>query len=89
MFKHIGLIKLSYERGLAVKRLFTDAGITADRVSVIGTGWHSCFYKNDGGPDALNEEIAPENRSTVWVRADSALAKQVTESAEAKYYIWE
>ena len=82
-------IKLSYERGLAVKRLFTDAGISADRISVVGTGWHSCFYKNDGGPDALNEEIAPENRSTVWVRADSALAKQVMESTESKHYIRE
>lgn len=82
-------IKLSYERGLAVKRLFVESGIEDKRLSVVGTGWHSCFYKEDGGPNDLNEDIASGNRSTVWIREDSSLAKRIIDSAATEHFLRE
>lgn len=71
-------IRLSYERGQAVKQLFVDAGVDARNLTVVGAGWLSCFYVNDLTESGeLDEALAPQNRACTWVKCGSELAGQV------------
>ncbi len=79
---------LSFERALAVQKLFIDTGIREDRLKVVGTGFLSLFYKNDKGQDGnLDELIAPQNRSVIWVDAESSLAELIWKSEEVDKFL--
>ena len=71
-------IKLSFERSQVVKQLLVAQGVPEQNLTVVGTGWLSCFYINDEGEDGeLDEEYAPLNRACTWVDCNSELAKKV------------
>ncbi len=81
-------ITLSYERGHVLKQLFVDAGVDARNLTVVGTGWLSCFYVNDLTEDGeLDENFAPQNRACTWVKADSKLARQVLDDEDYSSFI--
>lgn len=83
-------LSLSFDRAAAIRSLFTDAGIRKDRLTILGTGWMSPFYKNDQAKDGgLDESIAPGNRSTVWIDAESGLAELVLNSNYADKFLTE
>lgn len=83
-------ISLSYERGRVIEQLFADSGVDEQSLTVIGTGWLSCFYVNDLTVDGeLDENYAPQNRACTWVAADSELAKQVLNDEDYRNFIVE
>lgn len=63
----------SEERALAVRDLLVAMGIEKERLQVLGCGYSSCLYTPDRTPEgALDETIAPKNRTTVLMDANAA-----------------
>lgn len=83
-------LSLSFARAAAIRNLFVNAGIRKDRLKVLGTGWLSPFHKNDQAKDGgLDESVAPQNRSTIWIDTESSLAGLVLNSADADKFVTE
>ncbi|MDD6155805.1 MAG: OmpA family protein [Lachnospiraceae bacterium] len=70
--------KLSADRAMTVKNQFVKAGIDESRITTIGLGSTSGFYKYDKNIDgSLNDEIASRNRSIVIMDVTSDRATQI------------
>ncbi len=77
-------MKLSRERGEAIRELLTELGVEAERMTVVPLGYgYGDFYTNDQNPDGtLNEDIAPLNRNVHLVLASSELGQAILAHAE-------
>lgn len=83
-------IRLSFERAKVVKKLLVDAGVPEGNITVVGSGWLSCFYVNDQTQDgALNEDYAHLNRACTWVNRNSDLAEQIFNDPDYERFIVE
>ena len=50
----------------------------------------SCFWKNDQKEDGgLDETIAPDNRSVVWIDRNSKLAESILNDTDASKFMIE
>lgn len=69
---------LSTDRATTVKNQFVGAGIDESRISTLGLGSTSGFYKYDKNADgSLNDDIASRNRSIVIMDVTSERATQI------------
>lgn len=83
-------ISLSYERAKAIKTLFLEAGVNEKQLTVIGTGWLSCFYQNDKKENGeLDETIAPNNRTCIWINKSSELTKKIFNDSDFEKFLTE
>ena len=74
--------QLSSDRAAVIRKCFIDAGVEESRLSTIGLGSTSGFYKYDHNSDgSLNEEIASKNRSIVIMDQNSDRASQILEGS--------
>ena len=69
---------LSEDRAATIRKCLIDAGIDESRLSTIGLGSTSGFYKYDHNQDgSLNDAIASKNRSIVIMDLNSERARQI------------
>ena len=69
---------LSYDRAETIKQYFVSEGIDERRLTTIGLGSSSGFYKPDKKPDgSLDELVAARNRSIVIMDITSEKAVQI------------
>ena len=69
---------LSADRAATIRKCLIDKGIAESRLSTIGLGSTSGFYKYDHNQDgSLNDEIASKNRSIVIMDLNSKRAQQI------------
>lgn len=72
---------LSIERCQKVKKLLVEAGISGERIEIVGMGYENPFYRNDWGVDgSLIEPLAETNRCIVLLDAKSDLAVSIMEN---------
>lgn len=70
-------IILSQQRSNAVASLLYEKGISQDRITTLGVGSESVFYKENIVNGQFDEEIAKENRRVVFLDKNSSLAKSL------------
>lgn len=81
---------LSADRAETIKNYLIKAGIDEDRMTTVGLGSSSGFYKYDHNSDgSLNERIASKNRSIVIMDVNSKRAEQILEGKFEKGELYE
>ena len=77
-------MKLSRERGEAIRAVLTKLGVEAERMTVVPLGYgYGDFYTDDQNPDGtLNEDIAPLNRNVHIVLGSSEMGQAILAHAE-------
>lgn len=77
-------MKLSQERGEAIRWVLTELGVEAECMTVVPLGYgYADFYTDDQNPDgSLNGDIAPLNRNVHLVLRSSELGQAILAHAE-------
>lgn len=75
-----GSISLSEERAEKVRQKLVEAGVSKDRISIIGLGYNLDFCQNDAPNGDFVEAIAKENRAVFILPYNSEKAQRALEN---------